>query len=164
MESGLHASAEWVLSHKSGRPGYPRLQSEGRLYMRGLVSVVWELCVSQKCCTCPALHPACMPACTCHVSYERGGCRQATTRPKPEQGQEVRAVACGGEHSLAATEAGDLFTWGWGRYGNLGLGAADDSLRPAKVWPIAFPPPPAPSPSPPFPPASLQGWCRLRVR
>ena len=42
-------------------------------------------------------------------------------------------VACGGEHSLACTEAGDLFAWGWGGYGNLGLGHADDSLRPTKV-------------------------------
>ena len=42
-------------------------------------------------------------------------------------------VACGGEHSLACTEAGDLFAWGWGGYGNLGLGHAEDSLRPTKV-------------------------------
>lgn len=49
------------------------------------------------------------------------------------QGTEVRAVACGGEHSLAATETGELYTWGWGRYGNLGLGRADDRLVPVKV-------------------------------
>ena len=43
-------------------------------------------------------------------------------------------MACGGEHSLAATEAGDLFAWGWGRYGNLGIGPAEDRLLPSKVW------------------------------
>ena len=43
-------------------------------------------------------------------------------------------MACGGEHSLVATEAGDLFAWGWGRYGNLGIGPAEDRLLPSKVW------------------------------
>ena len=60
------------------------------------------------------------------------------------QGIEVRAVACGGEHSLAATEAGELYTWGWGRYGNLGLGRAEDRLIPVKVGIRAMRPIPTP--------------------
>lgn len=60
------------------------------------------------------------------------------------QGIEVRAVACGGEHSLAATEAGELYTWGWGRYGNLGLGRAEDRLIPVKVGIRAMHPIPTP--------------------
>ena len=51
----------------------------------------------------------------------------------PCQGVEVRAVACGGEHSLAATSLGEVYSWGWGRYGNLGLGPAEDNLLPSKV-------------------------------
>ena len=51
----------------------------------------------------------------------------------PCQGVEVRAVACGGEHSLAATSSGEVYSWGWGRYGNLGLGPAEDKLLPSKV-------------------------------
>ena len=49
------------------------------------------------------------------------------------QGVEVKAVACGGEHSLAATSSGDVYSWGWGRYGNLGLGPPEDKLLPSKV-------------------------------
>ena len=42
------------------------------------------------------------------------------------QGQRVVSVACGAEHSLAALDTGEVFAWGWGRYGNLGDGAKID--------------------------------------
>lgn len=42
-------------------------------------------------------------------------------------------VAAGAEHTAAVTEGGELYGWGWGRYGNLGLGDRDDRLLPAKV-------------------------------
>ncbi|MCI19714.1 RCC1 and BTB domain-containing protein, partial [Trifolium medium] len=42
-------------------------------------------------------------------------------------------VAAGAEHSVAITEDGDLYGWGWGRYGNLGLGDTNDRLIPEKV-------------------------------
>lgn len=42
-------------------------------------------------------------------------------------------VAAGAEHTAAVTEDGELYGWGWGRYGNLGLGDRDDRLVPAKV-------------------------------
>lgn len=45
----------------------------------------------------------------------------------------MKAVACGGEHSLAATSSGEVYSWGWGRYGNLGLGPPEDKLLPSKV-------------------------------
>ena len=70
------------------------------------------------------------------------------------QGIEVRAVACGGEHSLAATEAGELYTWGWGRYGNLGLGRAEDRLIPVKVGRRAN--------APPYPPLAC-AQCASRI-
>lgn len=42
-------------------------------------------------------------------------------------------VAAGAEHTAAVTEDGELYGWGWGRYGNLGLGDRNDRLVPEKV-------------------------------
>jgi alpha-tubulin suppressor-like RCC1 family protein len=42
-------------------------------------------------------------------------------------------IAAGAEHTAAVTEDGDLYGWGWGRYGNLGLGDRNDRLVPEKV-------------------------------
>ncbi|KAK9735538.1 hypothetical protein RND81_04G211300 [Saponaria officinalis] len=52
------------------------------------------------------------------------------------QGIPVKMVAAGAEHSAAVTETGELYGWGWGRYGNLGLGDRNDRLVPEKVSPI----------------------------
>ncbi|XP_028771495.1 ultraviolet-B receptor UVR8-like [Neltuma alba] len=49
------------------------------------------------------------------------------------QGVPIKMVAAGAEHSVAVTEHGELFGWGWGRYGNLGLGDRFDRLLPEKV-------------------------------
>ncbi|XP_064956129.1 ultraviolet-B receptor UVR8-like isoform X2 [Musa acuminata AAA Group] len=45
----------------------------------------------------------------------------------------VKMIAAGAEHTAAVTEDGDLYGWGWGRYGNLGLGDRNDRLIPEKV-------------------------------
>ncbi|KAJ4814175.1 Regulator of chromosome condensation (RCC1) family protein [Rhynchospora pubera] len=45
----------------------------------------------------------------------------------------VKMVAAGAEHTAAVTEDGQLYGWGWGRYGNLGLGDRNDRLTPEKV-------------------------------
>ncbi|KAL5993130.1 Ultraviolet-B receptor uvr8 [Asimina triloba] len=45
----------------------------------------------------------------------------------------VKMIAAGAEHTAAVTEDGDLYGWGWGRYGNLGLGDRNDRLVPEKV-------------------------------
>lgn len=45
----------------------------------------------------------------------------------------VKMVAAGAEHTAAVTEDGELYGWGWGRYGNLGLGDRNDRLFPEKV-------------------------------
>ncbi|KAJ7294853.1 hypothetical protein O6H91_Y228200 [Diphasiastrum complanatum] len=42
-------------------------------------------------------------------------------------------LAAGAEHTAAVTENGKLYGWGWGRYGNLGLGDRNDRLVPAEV-------------------------------
>ncbi|CAL9173745.1 unnamed protein product [Musa hybrid cultivar] len=49
------------------------------------------------------------------------------------QGICVKMIAAGAEHTAAVTEDGDLYGWGWGRYGNLGLGDRNDRLIPEKV-------------------------------
>lgn len=46
-------------------------------------------------------------------------------------------VAAGAEHTAAVTEDGDLYGWGWGRYGNLGLGDRNDRLVPARVTSVS---------------------------
>eukprot|EP00270_Netrium_digitus_P001315 TRINITY_DN1141_c0_g1_i3.p1 TRINITY_DN1141_c0_g1~~TRINITY_DN1141_c0_g1_i3.p1 ORF type:complete len:450 (+),score=87.14 TRINITY_DN1141_c0_g1_i3:152-1501(+) len=45
----------------------------------------------------------------------------------------VKMVAAGAEHTAAVTEDGRLWGWGWGRYGNLGLGDRRDRLLPESV-------------------------------
>lgn len=49
------------------------------------------------------------------------------------QGTEVMVVAAGAEHTAAITASGKLYGWGWGRYGNLGLGDRDDRSVPVEV-------------------------------
>ncbi|XP_058186613.1 ultraviolet-B receptor UVR8 isoform X5 [Rhododendron vialii] len=49
------------------------------------------------------------------------------------QGISVKMVAAGAEHTAAVTDDGELYGWGWGRYGNLGLGDKNDRLVPQKV-------------------------------
>lgn len=49
------------------------------------------------------------------------------------QGVSIKMVAAGAEHTAAVTEDGELYGWGWGRYGNLGLGDRNDRLVPEKV-------------------------------
>lgn len=47
----------------------------------------------------------------------------------------VRDIAAGGWHSIALSDAGEVFTWGRGEYGRLGLGdrTGSSKLRPQKV-------------------------------
>ncbi|KAK9292355.1 hypothetical protein L1049_020321 [Liquidambar formosana] len=54
------------------------------------------------------------------------------------QGVSIKMVAAGAEHTAAVTEDGELYGWGWGRYGNLGLGDRNDRLVPQKVSAIHF--------------------------
>ncbi|XP_065053483.1 uncharacterized protein LOC135682495 isoform X2 [Rhopilema esculentum] len=48
-------------------------------------------------------------------------------------GRDVRQVACGTEHMLAVTSAGELFSWGCGRGGKLGHGDIQDRFTPLRV-------------------------------
>ncbi|KAL3696817.1 hypothetical protein R1sor_010893 [Riccia sorocarpa] len=52
------------------------------------------------------------------------------------EGIPVKMLAAGAEHTAAVTECGKLYGWGWGRYGNLGLGDRNDRLVPGEVAPV----------------------------
>lgn len=47
--------------------------------------------------------------------------------------KRVTIVACGSQHSLAVTTAGELFSWGRGDAGQLGMGRLKDEDRPSAV-------------------------------
>uniref|UniRef100_A0A8B9TDL7 Alpha-mannosidase n=1 Tax=Anas platyrhynchos TaxID=8839 RepID=A0A8B9TDL7_ANAPL len=49
------------------------------------------------------------------------------------QDVEVDAVSCGSRHTAAVTRDGELYTWGWGKYGQLGHGDNTSSDRPQRV-------------------------------
>jgi len=57
--------------------------------------------------------------------------------PRPIAGPlatlRVFHIAAGGAHSLAVTEGGALWSWGWGRHGQLGLGDTASRLSPCRV-------------------------------
>jgi len=49
------------------------------------------------------------------------------------RGKDVVDIAAGGAHSACISSAGELYTWGKGRYGRLGHGDSDDQTRPKLV-------------------------------
>lgn len=49
------------------------------------------------------------------------------------RGRAVVRVACGDTHTLAVTEAGDLYSFGRNANGQLGHGTTDDSLAPRLI-------------------------------
>jgi hypothetical protein len=53
-------------------------------------------------------------------------------------GSQVRTIACGRDHTLAVTEAGELWVWGQGVQGQLGLNDGQDRLVPTRVDPQHF--------------------------
>ncbi|XP_068458709.1 RCC1 domain-containing protein 1-like [Clinocottus analis] len=46
---------------------------------------------------------------------------------------EIRSVSCGSRHTAAVTTTGDLYTWGWGDYGQLGHQTLMSSDEPQRV-------------------------------
>lgn len=47
--------------------------------------------------------------------------------------KNVITVSCGARHSTILTEDGSLFSWGWNKYGQLGLGDTIDRNIPSRV-------------------------------
>ena len=52
---------------------------------------------------------------------------------RARRGGQVRDMACGAEHSIALMGNGEVYSWGWGAYGNLGDGETVDRYVPVKV-------------------------------
>lgn len=53
-----------------------------------------------------------------------------TTAPPREK---IAQISCGGNHNLALTESGDVYSWGYGDMCQLGHGKAKDEYRPLKI-------------------------------
>ncbi|NXJ95289.1 RCCD1 protein, partial [Corythaixoides concolor] len=49
------------------------------------------------------------------------------------QDLEVSKVSCGSRHTAVITRGGELYTWGWGKYGQLGHGDTASSDQPRRV-------------------------------
>ncbi|XP_051548669.1 RCC1 domain-containing protein 1-like [Myxocyprinus asiaticus] len=49
------------------------------------------------------------------------------------QVSEISRVGCGSRHTAAITNTGDLYTWGWGQYGQLGHGFENSTDEPTLV-------------------------------
>ena len=65
-----------------------------------------------------------------YIAYGDDLCAEISS---PLQGVSIKLVVAGGEHTAAVTEDGELYGWGWGRYGDLGLGDRNDRLVPEKA-------------------------------
>ncbi|TRY96017.1 hypothetical protein DNTS_002168 [Danionella cerebrum] len=46
---------------------------------------------------------------------------------------EISRISCGSRHTAAVTSAGELYTWGWGEYGQLGHGSESSTDEPELV-------------------------------
>jgi len=53
--------------------------------------------------------------------------------PKKIFSEKVRSVSCGYRHTLACTDMGVAWTWGWNAYGQLGHGDYAEQLLPKKI-------------------------------
>lgn len=51
------------------------------------------------------------------------------------QGKHVTSLSCGAKHSIALTESGDVYTWGWNFNGQLGYDYKDE-FRPRLLKPL----------------------------
>lgn len=52
----------------------------------------------------------------------------------PAEGSDVHQIACGGNHSfLVCGSAGEVYSWGEGSHGALGLSTLQDQFKPKKI-------------------------------
>ncbi|PWZ11180.1 Ultraviolet-B receptor UVR8 [Zea mays] len=73
------------------------------------------------------------------------GSDQAETLPKlvdatSLENKNARSVSCGARHSAIITDEGEVFCWGWNKYGQLGLGDSMDRNVPCSVRVDAYHP------------------------
>ena len=59
---------------------------------------------------------------------------QGSVPVKTSQRQHIVSVCCGSNHTVACTKTGEVYSWGEGRYGALGVvGLVDDQFSPVRV-------------------------------
>eukprot|EP00397_Hematodinium_sp_SG-2012_P000868 GEMP01000869.1.p1 GENE.GEMP01000869.1~~GEMP01000869.1.p1 ORF type:complete len:986 (+),score=207.66 GEMP01000869.1:218-3175(+) len=51
----------------------------------------------------------------------------------PDSTTRIARIACGSDHTLVISEHGQVYAWGMGNYGNLGLGTSEDVYEPRLV-------------------------------
>jgi alpha-tubulin suppressor-like RCC1 family protein len=56
------------------------------------------------------------------------------------QGIKIKKVCCGVNHTVALTDTGDVYTWGFGGYGRLGHKQQKDEFKPRKIEMKVFTP------------------------
>ncbi|KAI9392439.1 hypothetical protein POPTR_006G089901v4 [Populus trichocarpa] len=49
------------------------------------------------------------------------------------ESKQAKMVSCGARHSAILTEDGQVFSWGWNKHGQLGVGDSMDRCRPKSV-------------------------------
>lgn len=49
------------------------------------------------------------------------------------QGDKMVMVACGWRHTISVSSLGELYTYGWSKYGQLGHGDFEDRLVPHRL-------------------------------
>lgn len=59
--------------------------------------------------------------------------RSTPCRVEAMKDHHVVSISCGAEHTVASTQAGEVYAWGWGRYGNMGDGEQLDRSVPTKA-------------------------------
>ena len=68
------------------------------------------------------------------------GSNQSYSSPQPIEflgSQIITSIACGWQHTMALTQTGQVFSWGYGEDGQLGHGNINDSLIPKLIESIA---------------------------
>lgn len=74
-----------------------------------------------------------------NTGYNASGQRSAYTQPGMEKVYKMRAISCGGKHSLAVNTIGVVYAWGSNSNGQLGLGDRRNRTWPTPVGgPLAY--------------------------
>lgn len=102
--------------------------AESQCYQVLRILPVLGYCSTAGCCSTALLYGTSplSPFCLAHITLGcTAGFRSDATTPQEVpalKGSRVKLVAGGWRHMLAADESGTLWAWGWGKFGQLGLG------------------------------------------
>jgi alpha-tubulin suppressor-like RCC1 family protein len=60
-------------------------------------------------------------------------CESKPVKLNSFSGQKIISISCGSMHSMALSENRNVFSWGYNKYGQLGIGSIDNSYRPKMI-------------------------------